>query len=115
MPPTRRETDIDTLERAITEMRRSSDALQNGVDLLHAAIFGRPDADPSKSLPGLQEEVRSMSLVVGTLKEAMIDAKDQLSATTEKVDRLRWWIGGGMAAATALLSGLDVIMRTHLK
>ena len=49
------------------------------------------------------------------LGEAMDDAKSQLAATTGKVDRLRWWIGGGMAAATALLSALDIIVRTHLK
>lgn len=105
---------IDMLERAISETRDSNRVLREAVELLHAAIFGRPDADPSRSLPGLQNSVSDMQSQIVGVAAQLVSAEKQLGATTREVYRLRWWITGGMAAAMIVLSLVDLFVRTQM-
>ncbi len=113
--PAKANATLQTLQRAIDETRHSNIMLKEAVGLLHASIFGRADPDPARSLPGLQETQERMIAQMGDLRQQITDAKKQLQETTVKVDRLRWWIGGGMAVATFLLSVVDVAVRTGLR
>lgn len=106
MPPSQRVT-LESLERALTETHTSNLALREAVDLLKAAIFGRPNADPRQALPGIQADVSAMREQINYLAE-------KLSTTSHNVDKFRWWISGSMAAATGILAILDVLVRTHV-
>ncbi len=106
---------LSVFERAIEETRESNQTLKEAVAMLHAAIFGRPDADPDRALPGIQENVQKMRAQIEGLERQLFEAKIQLGFTSGKVDALRWWIGGGMAAATAILGVVDVYVRTTLR
>ncbi len=113
---------IDMLERAITETRDSNRALREAVELLHAAIFGRPDADPKRSLPGLQNSVTEMRVEIQGVSEQVVsvegqvrDVQRQIGQTAQEIHRFRWLVTGAMATATIILSLVDLFIRTQLK
>lgn len=115
VPTIRANATIEMLERAIAETRDSNRTLREAVEMLHAAIFGRADADPARSLPGLQNSVIHMRDQIDGVAAQLLKAEKQLAATAREVHRIRWWISGGMAAATIILSIVDIFARTHLQ
>ncbi|MHB8406456.1 MAG: hypothetical protein ACYDCJ_13670 [Gammaproteobacteria bacterium] len=116
---------VDMLERAIVETRDSNRSLREAVELLHAAIFGRADVDPKRSLPGMQktlEEVKEQlkgsaaQLTAHEEEEKKNSEKtaDQIERVAKKVDRLRFGIAGGMAFTAIVLAIIDIYVRTQM-
>ena len=112
--PVRGNDSVQALQYAVKELSESNKSMREAVTLLHTAIFGRHDADPTRALPGMQDDVREMRSQISGIQKQLEKAEQNLGTTAMKVDRLRWYITGGMGVSVVILGGLDVFVRTML-